>query len=328
MKITYILGNGFDVNIGLRTEYQNFYDYYIEEPSTKTQVKLLKRAIRRNRYKMWSDLEVGLGKISANYKTVDDFMVALQNVSDCLRQYIAKVNGDISIDEYNCARLQQDLCTPHDYLVEADKRSCISFYEGIHEPNWYVNIVTFNYTDIIDRLIPNIKGQGLSRFGKNKFGYGVFLNNIEHIHGAVEGTILVGVDNIEQIANIEFRDDVRLRDMFVKPISNIAVGGFADGRCCEYLDTSDLICIFGHSMGSTDKTWWDKIKENLTKRDCRLILFVYDKDIKNSQMYLRPTLKRKWMERLGWNEDIADKIYIGLNTDIFNLKKDNLRERV
>ena len=42
MKILYIIGNGFDLNIGLKTSYTNFYDYYNSLTSTKEKVKFLK----------------------------------------------------------------------------------------------------------------------------------------------------------------------------------------------------------------------------------------------------------------------------------------------
>lgn len=61
MNVTYIIGNGFDLNLGLKTGYQDFYDYYIEVPSPNAHVELLKNTIKQEGYELWSDLEVGLG---------------------------------------------------------------------------------------------------------------------------------------------------------------------------------------------------------------------------------------------------------------------------
>lgn len=68
MNVTYIIGNGFDLNLGLETGYQAFYNYYIKVPSPNSQVKLLKDSIEQDGYELWSDLEIGLGKISAKYE--------------------------------------------------------------------------------------------------------------------------------------------------------------------------------------------------------------------------------------------------------------------
>ena len=31
MNITFLIGNGFDINLGLKTRYTNFYPYYLEK---------------------------------------------------------------------------------------------------------------------------------------------------------------------------------------------------------------------------------------------------------------------------------------------------------
>ena len=75
-------------------------------------------------------------------------------------------------------------------------------------------------------------------------------------------------------------------------------------------------------MGETDKIWWERIKEILTTRDCRLIIFIYNDKINiKNQRFRRQAIKRDLMEKLDWKGDMVGKVYIGLNTDIFNLKK-------
>ena len=34
MEIAYLIGNGFDLNLGLKTRYDDFYDYYIDNHTT------------------------------------------------------------------------------------------------------------------------------------------------------------------------------------------------------------------------------------------------------------------------------------------------------
>ena len=54
MNIVYLIGNGFDINLGLNTRYCDFYKYYLESqqsdnsnPHIKTLKKSLKRIKRR-----------------------------------------------------------------------------------------------------------------------------------------------------------------------------------------------------------------------------------------------------------------------------------------
>lgn len=76
MKITYIIGNGFDINLGLRTSYENFYKWYVRQSSEKDPdvVKKFKSEINNHIEKKgteinWSDLEYGLGQYSSEVPT-------------------------------------------------------------------------------------------------------------------------------------------------------------------------------------------------------------------------------------------------------------------
>ena len=70
MNLLYLIGNGFDVNLKIRTDYQSFYDYYIAQESADDAVKLVKEDLKKNRYAQWSDLELGLGKFTSQLKRV------------------------------------------------------------------------------------------------------------------------------------------------------------------------------------------------------------------------------------------------------------------
>lgn len=324
MNVTYIIGNGFDLNLGLKTGYQAFYDYYIEEPSPNAHVELLKDTIKQEGYELWSDLEVGLGKISAKYEKVEDFIVALEDISDHLRKYITGINNDVQIESYDTKRFRGDLCYPSKYLVAADRTNLKTFCNKFSS-SWSVNIISFNYTDTINRLLANVDSKSGTQIGANEFNSIVTVGPIQYVHGRYDDTILVGVNDNEQIEKTEFRNNVDLVEMFVKPKANNAIGELTDNKCNALIKASQLICIFGHSMGKTDNIWWERIKENLTTRDCRLIIFVYNDKINiKHQKFLRLTIKRELMAELGWTDTIASKVYIGLNTDIFNLRRTSL----
>lgn len=322
MNITYIIGNGFDLNLGLPTRYDDFYEYYVNEPSANPNVELLKQTITEERYTLWSDLELGLGAISSRYTKRDDFMEALEDVSEHLRTYIATVNNGVQIEQYDTERFRKDLCTPSKYLVEADRLQfrthCKRFTTA-----WHVNIISFNYTDIIERLLSPFWTKRQSSIGSNEINNTTFIDSLQYVHGGYDDTILVGVNDESQIANVKFREEILLQEMFVKPQANEAIGELIDAKCCAYLNASQVICVFGHSMGKTDAVWWDRIRKILAERDCRLIVFAYDKTIDiRHRKFARPHVKRELMARLGWDNAIEGKIYVGLNTDIFKLHRE------
>lgn len=65
MNVTLILGNGFDLNMGLPTSYSDFYKYYLQVDSPKS-TNLIKQEIGE-KPRNWADLEKSLGEISKKY---------------------------------------------------------------------------------------------------------------------------------------------------------------------------------------------------------------------------------------------------------------------
>ena len=48
MNIVYIIGNGFDLNLDMKTRYTDFYEYYKSIKSDKSSIKQLKTEILNN----------------------------------------------------------------------------------------------------------------------------------------------------------------------------------------------------------------------------------------------------------------------------------------
>lgn len=68
MRILYLIGNGFDLHVGLKTSYFDFLKYYLHQPFPadiddvgKRFITRLKADINQN-FELWSDLELQYGK--------------------------------------------------------------------------------------------------------------------------------------------------------------------------------------------------------------------------------------------------------------------------
>lgn len=72
MQILYLIGNGFDVNLGMKTKYTDFYKFYQEIETESTILKNLKKNINR-KVITWSDLELRLGEYTQSLKTDEEF---------------------------------------------------------------------------------------------------------------------------------------------------------------------------------------------------------------------------------------------------------------
>ena len=64
MNITFLIGNGFDLNLGLNTRYSDFYPYFIEKSTENNMIRTWLEADEL----LWADLEEQLGKKLENVK--------------------------------------------------------------------------------------------------------------------------------------------------------------------------------------------------------------------------------------------------------------------
>lgn len=45
MNIVFLIGNGFDISLGLKTSYRDFAKYYVQKPSSHPSIEKLKKEI-------------------------------------------------------------------------------------------------------------------------------------------------------------------------------------------------------------------------------------------------------------------------------------------
>ena len=81
MNIVYLIGNGFDRNLGLKTSYQDFYRFYKTQVSNNENVQKVKEMISSQQSDLWSDLEIALGQISKEFNNTDAFIDVLKDIS-------------------------------------------------------------------------------------------------------------------------------------------------------------------------------------------------------------------------------------------------------
>ena len=80
MSTLFLIGNGFDVNCGMKTKYRDVYTGYINEPSKTANLKQFKNAISAN-LNDWSDFELAMGEYAAKLQTEYEFMECVNDFS-------------------------------------------------------------------------------------------------------------------------------------------------------------------------------------------------------------------------------------------------------
>ncbi|MBN2896937.1 MAG: bacteriophage abortive infection AbiH family protein [Campylobacterales bacterium] len=287
-KTLYIIGNGFDIHHGIKSDYLNFKHYLQEADSAIYNLIEEYISIEEN----WSDFEAALAKIN-----VDSI---IENTSDFLASY----GADDWSDAYH-----------HDYQYEVNR-----IVEGLsgslkeHFGEWVrqleipdrVNLsihpvhlntdaqyLTFNYTSSLTDI------------------YGIPESSILYIHGKAknnEDLVLGHAWNPAEIPSLNDVPDSESMDTRVmegNEIINSYFGStFKDSKkiiaenANYFEDLSGLLDIYvlGHSLSSVDEVYFREIVANIDLTKVRWIV-TYHTDKEREE-------HRKTLTNLGIEEDL------------------------
>ena len=327
IRVTFLIGNGFDLNLGLDTRYEDFYPHYLEDGRFHTddpEILQFKELLQSGgNYSRWADFELALGQHTnaPPLNSEASLRKCLQHFKRCFAQYLR--------DEEN--RIDYDACG-RDMALKflKDIRSHLAYLEprfrGIilttHTPkdSRIYTVLNFNYTTVIDRLFDHLNDRDFVLQSKIP---------VIHVHGTHSGGMLLGVDNISQVANPNLFTYTRQKRMFLKPLLNQQSGYGHDAEALSVLENSDTICIFGMSLGETDATWWVRIGQWLIANPYRHLLIFsrgsnldlfFPEDILDHQDSIRDRFLSRANILPVDRSAFPDRIHIAITSDIFKLE--------
>ncbi|SIT01503.1 AbiH family protein [Belliella pelovolcani] len=319
MKILFVLGNGFDLSLGMKSKYSDFFSHFNCANHESVLIKDIKAKIK-NDYENWADLELALGKYTEEINTIEEFDEVLDCFKDSLADYLKEEEEKLDFDSIDFSSLQNYLIYFERNLPPADKQII-----NTHKHKWAskevsIEICTFNYTYILDRIFKDYEQNNFIGTHKNHSKY--YLKGLTHIHGYYDKDMVLGVNDTSQIGNLNFRDDLDITDSLVKEQTNIANKYLIENQFKKQIINSNVIIIFGSSIGDTDKIWWERIGERL-KGDCYLVIFTLGKEIspRHRQKMVRSERKMRkyFLDKTKLNEkeksSISQKIIIRFNSD-------------
>jgi hypothetical protein len=327
MKVLYLLGNGFDLNLGLKTSYQDFYNHYQDIVTDSENIQKLKSDISY-KHENWADLELALGNYTNKLNSAEEFYEVFEDIVDKLGDYLETQEKDIESYNFDKQILFNYLAFPENSLSTSDKNKINIFKSSWSNHQHLVDIITFNYTKTIEKIFGKQTKNIELEVQKNK--QPITFNDIEHIHGYVDNRMVLGVNDISQISNKSFKTDQNVIDYLIKKDCNTAQKHEIDSLCYSKIKKANLICIFGCSIGETDKMWWELIGEHLNKEaHTRLLIFSRGEKIPQrfiqKQLRFERSLKKIFLDKTNLSEDekekIEKKIIIGYNTPFFKLEK-------
>lgn len=317
MNVLFILGNGFDINLGLHTGYQDFYDYYLKQPSKDSVITKLKGYLEKARYSTWADLEIGLGSYTLEVENIDQMRTVYYDLGDNLRAFLINEQESFTSTDKVLKAITSGFAAPHSFLPLGMRGSIERYRNGQNQ--FLVDVISFNYTNTLEKILHSLPPSK----SLVQLDYQTYLRTIRHVHMRLDDDdVIMGVNDESQILNKDFLND-ELRGLLVKPYINRELQNLIDIDCIRLTQDADMICLFGVSLGETDLLWWRTIGDRFLKSNVRILLFAYDKEAitRNSERIQKfAECKSLLFDRMGIakpTDEQRNRVFIGYKTSLF-----------
>ncbi len=334
MRITFLIGNGFDIGLNMPTRYEDFYKHYckIRDGENGDTVNIIQfKAMLKDRdddkkKKIidWADFEKAFGEHSSELTSARkaDYLARFDDFVERFNAYLEIVESctDCSNSE-EIGKAMDAAVKTYKHIRRADENTIDEFLKKFSSERTY-NFVCFNYTKSLDQCIGALRG-ALRNDNQRRVG------SIIHIHGYIETNMIVGVNDPSQITDPALSKDEEVIRHLVKPEQNELARTAYENDLITIINQSDLICIYGMSLGETDMKWWDTIATWLSKSDKRLLVILKhdesysDRFPHRQDQVIRP-LREKFLSFSTLKDEakkqIESRILIGINNDVFSMK--------
>lgn len=337
MNILYLIGNGFDLRLGLPTRYADFLKYYERQtPKLGADLSLQEETIKKYKKRFfaemaeregrgeeqWKDLEIALGEFTTAFgDDADGFCDFYEDMNRSLEAYLSQYNSFEPTPE-EVEKFREDLIYPYRYLKQKEEKKLRTLTIA---QAWYIDVISFNYTSSFECLCQDALLVGERNYPEGYSGHSVIYQGVKHVHGSLgEGGILLGVDHGEQIANEQYRKNDDVADLLLKPQANEGRGTLVDEECLSLIAGADVICLFGLSLGPTDQMWWTAIKKRFLDNPGVILLYFHYDPAADSALKFDRRKERQARQHLinavgleGNQKEYDDRIFVVINSDMF-----------
>lgn len=285
MNITFLIGNGFDRNLGLDTTYSDFIKVYKKSQAKSQTIKTFHSYIDENE-ELWSSAEEAFGQYTSEFGVGegDQFSECQADFCENLAQYLKE--QELRIDYSSAGEKIIKAFSRLNSITSpfpAQERAILEkVFESYASEGISFNFICYNYTRTLDKCLSLLKRKS-AIIGSHKYGSQVrdhAIGQLCHVHGTVEKEMVFGVNDETQILNtklFECDDGDLYKNLLIKKQANAAYMENTDGKANQILTSSKIIYVYGMSCGYTDNLWWDRICKWLTANNTNhLILQKYE----------------------------------------------------
>ncbi|MBF1375628.1 MAG: hypothetical protein HXN17_02795 [Porphyromonas sp.] len=336
MNILYLIGNGFDLRLGLPTRYADFLEFYKgKSPKLGADRSQQEEAIKKYKERFfaemaeregrgeeqWKDLEIALGEFTTAFgDDADGFCAFYEDMNRSLEAYLSQYNSFEPTPE-EVEKFREDFAYPYRYLKRNEQREFSPYTWG---GEWKVDVISFNYTSSFECLCQDALPVG-ERYFPDSGGHLIVYQGVKYIHGKLgTGGLLLGVNHSEQVSNEQYRKNDDVADLLLKPQANEGWGTLVDEECLGLIARADVICLFGLSLGPTDQMWWTAIKKRFLDNPAVTLLYFYYDPAADSILKFDRRKERQARQHLidalgleGNQKEYDDRIFVAINSDMF-----------
>lgn len=341
MKITVLIGNGFDVSLGIKSSYGEFYKWYCAQKSDVEHIQKFRNDIKEDisrdvpdEEKTWADFELGLGKYTDQF-TLDnasDFVDCLEDAQGSIREYLLTEQNKFSADQFTEESISSLRMRLQDFTIdlpEIERDAVIASIKKFPNEHREIQFITFNYTNSLERIMKAIPDELFATWTHGPSTYGYKINKkVHHVHGTIDEFPVLGVNDVSQIANQQLLDVPQFKEYMVKADNITALGLRWHSVAETQISQSRIVCLYGMSLGASDAKWWRKLAQWLLADSGRhLMLYWYMRKAPNRissirQLQTVDLVKEKF---LAYSENLSDadkqkiksRIHVVINTKNF-----------
>lgn len=183
----------------------------------------------------------------------------------------------------------------------------------------------------------------MSVYVKDHLEHSCSYSEVIHIHGTLGGDVILGVDNETQLLELPYSITNKAKRAIIKPVFLREFDEERYKTAANMLINSDIVCVFGLSLGDSDYTWRKLIASWLKLKTSQHLVF-FKQNFMNRKYHSTAVSNKMDDEEDGKEEllsilfdeplvenikkMILDKIHIPVGVRIFDFDLDNALKEI
>ena len=275
-----------------------------------------KSEIQKN-YKNWSDFEEAFGEYASRIDDAENYLTIFEDSVIRFSNYLEQEERNFDSSKVEIIQKGMKKALTSYYDIRPEDKEDLSKLIGSNKV--YFDFVSFNYTRCLDTCLRILCKQ--VNYDNQIKGY---ISTIAHVHGYTEDNMIMGVNDASQIKNPDFSKNSDLVEEVVKPLQNQTIRMNFDNRATRIIKGSTIICVYGMSIGVTDKKWWKLIIDWLEENSAHHLIVLQHKEGTRFTFRWNRLVKEIRAKLFLYGnipdekqDDLVSRIHIEFNHDIF-----------